>query len=303
MNEVEKFIAMFRGDTEPRISDKIRDKVIDLTINKYVNGYCYYFAKILQAAFQRGDVVILAPYGHFMWRDCDGEMYDIRGKYDGSHHTDYEVEIEEKYLGDHLKNFLWREGYVCDTTKEDIDQLIEEAKARNRNKSGMHPDEIVQLYANVLEQLRNSGQYYSEAYINLYIEDNKLAATTLEVVFAEDIHPNVNAKAVEMCNEFYRPCRSSSIDFSYFMTEGGQPLTHLEGSLDGISWIDEKYREQKISIFIELIDNMTEYNLDNYDCSVIAFENGRESEIPNGFKEEVTEILFPLDTKVGMEWK
>lgn len=61
MNEVEKFITKFRGDTEHRISDDQRDKVVELTTNKYVNGYCYYFAKILQAAFQRGDVVVLAP--------------------------------------------------------------------------------------------------------------------------------------------------------------------------------------------------------------------------------------------------
>lgn len=145
MNEVEKFILKFRGDTEPRISDEERDKVINLTVNKYTNGYCYYFAKILQAAFQRGDVVILAPHSHLVWRDVDGKLYDINGEVNERDYEEFECQIEEEYLGDHLKNFLWREGYTCDTTKEDIEQLIKEAKARNKNKSDLHVDTTVGL--------------------------------------------------------------------------------------------------------------------------------------------------------------
>lgn len=145
LNEVEKFILKFRGDTEDRISDDKRDEIITLTMNKYTNGYCYYFAKILQAAFQRGDVVILAPHSHLVWRDVDGKMYDITGEVNERDYEEFECPIEEEYLGDHLKNFLWREGYTCNTTKEDIKQLIQEAKVRNRNKSGPHVDTTVGL--------------------------------------------------------------------------------------------------------------------------------------------------------------
>lgn len=300
-NEVEKFIKKFRGDNLD-ISDEEKNKWIEFTIKKYINGYCYYFAKILQAAFQRGDVVILAPYGHFMWRDCDGEMYDIRGKYDGSHHTEYECEIEEEYLGNALKNFLHREGYADDTTKEDIKQLIEEAKERNRNKSELKADKIVELYAKVLERLRNSGQYYSAVYINLYSVKNKLAATTFSVYFKDYIHPSVDPKAVRMCKEMYNYYRDYSIDFSYYMNEGGRQFTGLEGSLDEINSIDDKYKEQKISIVIKLVGDMTKYDLYNYNCSVTALKNGIEYKLPTEFKEEVTDLLFPLDNVVDLKW-
>lgn len=142
INEVEKFILKFRGDTEDRISDDKRDEIINLTVNKYTNGYCYYFAKILQAAFQRGDVVILAPHSHLVWRDVDGKLYDINGEVSERDYEEFECQIEEEYLGDHLKNFLHRDGYTCNTTREDIKQLIQEAKARNKNKSGQYADKV-----------------------------------------------------------------------------------------------------------------------------------------------------------------
>ena len=145
MNEVEKFILKFRGDTEDRISDDKRDEIITLTMNKYTNGYCYYFAKILQAAFQRGDVVILAPHSHLVWRDIDGKLYDITGEVNERDYEEFECQIEEEYLGDHLKNFLQREGYTHNTTKEDVKQLIQEAKVRNRDILGPHADTTVGL--------------------------------------------------------------------------------------------------------------------------------------------------------------
>lgn len=145
INEVEKFILKFRGDTGDRISDDKRDEVVNLTVNKYTNGYCYYFAKILQAAFRRGDVVILAPYSHLVWRDVDGKLYDINGEVNERDYEEFECQIEEEYLGDHLRNFLHRDGYTCNTTKEDIKQLIKEAKARNKNKSGQYVDTTVGL--------------------------------------------------------------------------------------------------------------------------------------------------------------
>ena len=65
MDEILEFIKDFRGDNL-NIPEDSKDKVVEFTVNKYTNGYCYYFAKILQAAFQRGEVVILAPHSHFV---------------------------------------------------------------------------------------------------------------------------------------------------------------------------------------------------------------------------------------------
>lgn len=49
----------------------------------YMAGYCYYFAMMLKAAFNRGEVYIAAPYGHVVWRDIDDRYYDIEGEYIG----------------------------------------------------------------------------------------------------------------------------------------------------------------------------------------------------------------------------
>lgn len=55
----------------------------DALRNLYMAGYCYYFAMMLKAAFNRGEVYIAAPYGHVVWRDIDDHYYDIEGEYVG----------------------------------------------------------------------------------------------------------------------------------------------------------------------------------------------------------------------------
>lgn len=55
----------------------------DALRNLYMAGYCYYFAMMLKAAFNRGEVYITAPYGHVVWRDIDDRYYDIEGEYIG----------------------------------------------------------------------------------------------------------------------------------------------------------------------------------------------------------------------------
>ena len=125
MNEVEDFIAEFRGDNLD-LPEEDKELIVQHMINKYTRGYCYYLAKILQSAFQRGDVVILAPFSHVVWRDTDGELYDIWGKMNKTDYPERECEIAEEYLGDAIRDFLHRKDFVHDTTKEEIDKLIEE---------------------------------------------------------------------------------------------------------------------------------------------------------------------------------
>lgn len=132
MNKVEEFIAEFRGDN---LEIPEKDLIVESVINKYTNytqGYCYYFAKILQLAFQRGDVVILAPFGHMVWRDTDGELYDIEGKLDERDYPERACEIKEEYLGDTIKDFLHRKDFVHNTTDEEINKLIEEELKRKK---------------------------------------------------------------------------------------------------------------------------------------------------------------------------
>lgn len=133
MNSILKFIEDFRGDNLNLPKDS-KDKIIDFTVNKYTNGYCYYFAKILQAAFQRGDVVILAPHSHLVWRDVDSKLYDITGEVDERDYEEYECQIEEEYLGDALKDFLCRDSFYNNTTLEEVEDLVNEAKDREERR-------------------------------------------------------------------------------------------------------------------------------------------------------------------------
>ena len=49
-----------------------------------MNGYCFYFASMLKVAFNRGEIYIVAPFGHVVWRDTDDRYYDIDGEYIGA---------------------------------------------------------------------------------------------------------------------------------------------------------------------------------------------------------------------------
>ena len=129
MNEVEEFIADFRGDNLD-LPEEDKELIIKHITHKYTNGYCYYLAKILQLAFQRGDVVILAPFGHLVWRDIDGSLYDIYGKMDEYTYPERECEIPEEYLGDAIRDFLHRKDSTYNITQEEIDKLIKEELER-----------------------------------------------------------------------------------------------------------------------------------------------------------------------------
>lgn len=49
----------------------------------FMNEYCFYFASMLKAAFERGEIYITDPFDHVVWRDTDNRYYDIDGEYIG----------------------------------------------------------------------------------------------------------------------------------------------------------------------------------------------------------------------------
>lgn len=69
--------------------------------NTFARGYCYYFALMLQDAFQRGDICWLAPYSHIVWLDIDGTAYDIDGIVD----REFMYCIPVSYIGEYLNDF------------------------------------------------------------------------------------------------------------------------------------------------------------------------------------------------------
>ena len=107
--EPEHFINTFMGGDlgHPDEQESLREK--------FRCGYCYYFAHMLQTAFNRGTVCWAAPFGHFVWVDEDADkyatdydkikVYDIEGKYNPKDHDTFYL-IPEKYLGEHVRDFL-----------------------------------------------------------------------------------------------------------------------------------------------------------------------------------------------------
>lgn len=67
----------------------------------FTQGYCWHFAKMLQATFGRGTVCVAFPIAHMVWVDTDGTAYDI----DGIDITKCYYYIPEEYLGNELNNF------------------------------------------------------------------------------------------------------------------------------------------------------------------------------------------------------
>lgn len=112
-------------------------------------GYCYYFAGILKKAFNRGEVCLAAPYGHFVWLDPVGDIpYDVEGVYEGE--ADYF--IPEKFLGNTVEDFMHVPGVAHDTKEHEIEEIIRRfVSSKYSNTNGSTKD--IKNYA---------GDYYGK---------------------------------------------------------------------------------------------------------------------------------------------
>lgn len=96
----------------------------------YMAGYCYYFAMMLKAAFNRGEVYIAAPYGHVVWRDIDDRYYDIKGEYIGD--AEAMIPVTDPFCS--IKDFkhLGKKDHLG-ASKEQIEFLINKYKGKFPN--------------------------------------------------------------------------------------------------------------------------------------------------------------------------
>ncbi len=121
------------------------EKNSEVVYNLFANGYCYYFATMLKAAFNRGTICWHRNHSHIIWLDDDNIAYDIGGVF-----YDYEdgdllpvkkslgaMIVDFKHTGEkwscHSKQFHdWVEHYkmtdiyavsdiYCNMPKEEID--------------------------------------------------------------------------------------------------------------------------------------------------------------------------------------
>lgn len=102
------------------VCDFINNMVYNEEIRKlFMAGYCYHFANILKSTFNRGEVCICFPFGHFVWLDIDNTAYDAGGIHTG----DQKAYIPEEFLGNCIYDFKHIPGKVHNTSEKEIDEI------------------------------------------------------------------------------------------------------------------------------------------------------------------------------------
>jgi hypothetical protein len=97
-----------------------------------MNGYCYYFAKILQSAFERGTVCWVKCNSHIVWLDTDNKSYDSDGLYnDYNRGADIDELLAEDKIKPYIKSFKHVDHGDQKYTKEDHEWSEEYFKENN----------------------------------------------------------------------------------------------------------------------------------------------------------------------------
>lgn len=104
-NEVETFIndfmmhAIGKSAIEQKSTD---DELAEHIRYHFRSGYCWHFAQMLKATFNRGIICWTAPFGHIVWYDNKtDDYYDIEGRYNG----EARYMIPERYLGEYANAY------------------------------------------------------------------------------------------------------------------------------------------------------------------------------------------------------
>lgn len=113
-----QFIANFLYHGVPDVS---LDDSSESVRSTFRAGYCYYFAVMLQNAFNRGEICWAAPLGHIVWVDTNGVPYDVEGV--NNSECDYYIPIS--YLRAAINDFKHVPGVEFRASKEFEDVVIE----------------------------------------------------------------------------------------------------------------------------------------------------------------------------------
>lgn len=107
------------------------DVEAEVMANIFSNGYCWYFANIMQNYYKRGSICLAAPFGHIVWMDSDGTPYDVYGVHEG----ECIYYIPEEYLGDTVEDFMHVPGRTKSASQEDVVRIMETYE-KHTGKSG-----------------------------------------------------------------------------------------------------------------------------------------------------------------------
>lgn len=138
MSEKQEFINQNLAlNSNPKIIKFIADFVYfdDQDVhNRFKNGYCYYFAKMLQTAFPGGYIAWAVPFGHLVYM-YNQIPYDIEGVYPGEA-TEF---IPEEFLGDAINDFT-HNGHDFNASQAQLDKIIDHYRQEQR------PSEFIKPY-------------------------------------------------------------------------------------------------------------------------------------------------------------
>lgn len=156
MNQLQQQLEQFKQNMLkdiPKADGQVLQFIIDLMTcyaktqeqyeiirSTFCAGYCWHFAHLLKDTFNRGEVCLAAPFGHFVWLDED-VPYDGGGIYDG----EAVYFIPESYLGDGIQDFTHIPGVSHDTTIEEIMDIIHRYEDDNKLP---HQDKNIQWLLN-----------------------------------------------------------------------------------------------------------------------------------------------------------
>ena len=101
----------------------------DIVYTLFRSGYCFYFAHMLKAAFNRGRLCVAAPFGHIVWVDEDEIPYDIGGVCD----SNYEFLIPIEELGDGIEDFMHVPGKTAYCNEEQVNAIMQKYRTKGGN--------------------------------------------------------------------------------------------------------------------------------------------------------------------------
>lgn len=120
-NKILTFIENFKNS----------NKYPDIIEYYFRRGYCYYFAIILQTAFNRGKVCWCCPLSHIVWVDDDGTPYDI----EGINYSECEAYIPIEYIGNVINDFKHVEEVHYNISKKEIYDIYKKYCNKELNKN------------------------------------------------------------------------------------------------------------------------------------------------------------------------
>lgn len=118
LTEVEEFINQFMSHSTHTDESKEMLRML------FRAGYCYHFAHILLAVFDRGQVVWAAPFGHICWQDEDGKIYDVEGEYEGEAYYFIPEDFTEKKFPGNMLDFKHIPHKYFNATKAQLINLM-----------------------------------------------------------------------------------------------------------------------------------------------------------------------------------